>query len=91
MPMWLQKLYKGELTSAGVNCDHHDHGHDEDGCGCSGGCSGGCGGCGAPRIILEGKMRERPVKFITQVHLMTVLKFDSHMTGENRLVICGYR
>ena len=37
---------KGELESAGVNCDHH---HDEEegcGCGCSGGgCGGGCGGC----------------------------------------------
>ena len=33
----------GELESAGVNCDHHDHREDE---GCSCGCSGGCGGCG---------------------------------------------
>ena len=38
---------KGEIESAGVNCDHH-HDHDGDeGCGshCGGGCSG-CGGCG---------------------------------------------
>ena len=35
----------GELESAGVNCDHHDHNHGEDE-GCSCGCSGGCGGCG---------------------------------------------
>ncbi|MBE6962143.1 MAG: peptidylprolyl isomerase [Ruminococcaceae bacterium] len=35
----------GELESAGVNCDHHDHDHgEEEGCSC--GCSGGCGGCG---------------------------------------------
>ena len=33
----------GELKNEGVNCDHHDHGEEEE-CGC--GCSGGCGGCG---------------------------------------------
>ena len=32
---------KGELTSAGVNCDHHDHDTDD---ACGGGCSGGCSG-----------------------------------------------
>ena len=35
---------KGELVSKGVNCDHHDHEHEEEGCG--GDCGGGCGGCG---------------------------------------------
>lgn len=48
---------RGELVNAGVNCDHHDHHHEEleneveGGCGCGdsgcgdGGCGGGCGGC----------------------------------------------
>ena len=39
---------KGELESAGVNCDHHhDHHEEEGGCGCSGGCGGCGGGCHA--------------------------------------------
>ena len=43
----------GELVSAGVNCDHHDH---EDGEGCGSHCGGGCSGCGggchsAPSIV----------------------------------------
>ena len=44
---------RGELTSAGVNCDHHDHEEEQaeaeeaQGCGGGcGGCGGGCGGCG---------------------------------------------
>ena len=39
---------RGELQSAGVNCDHHhDHGEES---GCGGGC-GGCSGChSAPSI-----------------------------------------
>ena len=36
---------RGGMTSAGVNCDHHDHHHDEGG-GCGGCSSGGCSGCG---------------------------------------------
>ena len=45
---------RGELESAGVNCDHHhDHGEGE---GCGGHCGGGCSGCGggchsAPTIV----------------------------------------
>ena len=43
----------GELVSAGVNCDHHDH---DDGEGCGSHCGGGCSGCGggchsAPSIV----------------------------------------
>lgn len=42
---------RGELKSAGVNCDHHDHDHGEEG-GCGGSCGscGGCGGHAAPAI-----------------------------------------
>lgn len=48
---------RGELKSAGKNCDHHDHEEEESECGCGGDCGdgecdcegecgGGCGGCG---------------------------------------------
>ena len=39
----VEAYLKGELESAGVNCDHH-HDHEEGGCG--GGCGGSCGSCG---------------------------------------------
>ena len=42
----VQAYLKGELESAGVNCDHHHHDHDEEE-GCGGHCGGGCGGCHA--------------------------------------------
>lgn len=54
----VEAYLKGELASAGVNCDHHheeEEAEEEDcGCGCGGdcgdgcgdGCGGGCGGCG---------------------------------------------
>ena len=37
---------RGELVSAGVNCDHHHGDNEDEGCGCGGNCGGGCGGCG---------------------------------------------
>ena len=42
----VEAFLKGELSSQGVNCDHHDE--EEEGCGgeCGGDCGGGCGGCG---------------------------------------------
>lgn len=36
----VEAFLSGELASAGVNCDHHDHAEEESGCG--GGCGGGC-------------------------------------------------
>ena len=59
----------------------------------SGGCGGCSGGCGAPSIYFRRKNAGKDtVKFITQVHLMTVLNLILHMTGENLLVYlwCGY-
>ena len=41
----VQAYLKGELESAGVNCDHHGHHHEEEEEAC-GHCGGGCGGCG---------------------------------------------
>ncbi|MBR5537822.1 MAG: FKBP-type peptidyl-prolyl cis-trans isomerase [Clostridia bacterium] len=49
----VEAYLRGELQSAGVNCDHHDHDEGE-GCGshCGGGCSGCGGGChSAPTIV----------------------------------------
>ena len=50
----VEAYLRGELVSAGVNCDHHSHeeGHScGDGCGdnCGSGCSCGCGS--APQIV----------------------------------------
>nr|WP_297706422.1 FKBP-type peptidyl-prolyl cis-trans isomerase [uncultured Butyrivibrio sp.] len=45
----VESFLKGELESAGVNCDHHGEGHTcgdhEDGHSCGGHDEGGCGGC----------------------------------------------
>ena len=44
----VEAFLKGELTSTGANCDHHDH--EEEASGCGGKC-GSCGGChSAPPI-----------------------------------------
>ncbi len=60
----VKDFLSGNLTSEGVNCDHHKDGGcgsdegcscgSDDGCGCGsdegcGGCGGGCGGCMDPK------------------------------------------
>ncbi|MBE6963371.1 MAG: peptidylprolyl isomerase [Ruminococcaceae bacterium] len=82
----------GELVSAGVNCDHHDHEHgEEEGCGC--GCSGGCGGCGggchsAPGI--EGSNVGKRCKTHYRGTLNDGTVFDSsYDRGEPLEFICG--
>ena len=80
----------GELTSAGVNCDHqHDHGA-EGGCGGGcGGCSGGCGGChSAPSI--EGPNVGKRCKTHYRGTLNDGTVFDSsYERGEPLEFICG--
>ena len=52
----VEAYLKGELTSAGATCDHHDHeeGHscgDHEEGGCGGDCGSSCGGgCGQPKL-----------------------------------------
>ena len=41
--------------------------------------------------VVVAAVAERPVKFITQVHLMTVLNLILHMTGENLLSLSVVR
>ena len=81
----------GDLTSEGVNCDHH-HDHDyEDGCGCGGGCScgGGCGGCHSVPSI-EGPNVGKRCKTHYRGTLNDGTVFDSsYDRGEPLEFICG--
>ena len=80
---------RGELVSAGVNCDHHDH--DDGGCGSHGG--GGCSGCGggchsAPAI--EGPNVGKVCKTHYRGTLNDGTVFDSsYDRGEPLEFICG--
>lgn len=74
----VQAYLAGELTSTGVNCDHHDHGeggchcgehgdescecHEEQGGGCH--CGGGCGGGEPQSLLIEQNDRSRVKKII---------------------------
>ena len=79
----------GELTSAGVNCDHH-HDHDDEGdCGCGCGCGGGCGGCHSVPVI-EGPNVGKRCKTHYRGTLNDGTVFDSsYERGEPLEFICG--
>ena len=83
---------RGELESAGVNCDHH-HGDEEGDCHCGGGCGGGCGGCGGG--CHSGPTMEGPnVGRLCRTHYRGTLNdgtvFDSsYERGEPLEFICG--
>ena len=82
---------RGELQSAGVNCDHH-HDHEEgEGCGshCGGGCSGCGGGChSAPTIVGPNVGKLCKTHYCGTLNDGTV--FDSsYDRGEPMEFICG--
>ena len=80
---------RGELVSAGVNCDHH-HDHAEgEGCNCGGGCGGGCGGCHSMPAI-EGPNVGKLCKTHYRGTLNDGTVFDSsYDRGEPLEFICG--
>ena len=81
---------KGELVSAGVNCDHHDHDGGE-GCGshCGGGCSG-CGGCHSSAPGIQGPNVGRRCRTHYRGTLNDGTVFDSsYDRGEPLEFTCG--
>lgn len=89
----VETFIRGELTSAGVNCDHHDHEHEESsscGSGCGGGCSGCAGGCGSARPSFEGPNVGKAIKVHYTGTLEDGSQFDSsYDRGEPLEFICG--
>ena len=82
---------RGELETAGVNCDHHDHG--DEGCGshCGGGCAGCGGGCGGAAMdLFDGKNVGKAIKVHYRGTLDDGSQFDaSYDRGEPLEFICG--
>ena len=90
----VEAYLKGELTSAGATCDHHDHeeGHscgDHEESGCGGDCGSSCGGgCGQP------KLTGRNVGKTCRTHYKGTFndgtQFDSsYDRGEPLAFVCG--
>ena len=83
----VETYLRGELTSSGVNCDHH-HGEDHD-CG-EGDChSGGCSGC-HPRYTVEGRNAGKKCRVHYRGTFNDGTQFDSsYDRGETLDFVCG--
>ena len=87
----VEAYLKGELVSAGVNCDHHhEEGHScgshEDGHSCGGNCGGSCGG----HVHLTGRNVGKPCRTHYRGTLNDGTQFDSsYDRGEPLEFICG--
>lgn len=88
----VEMYLKGELTSAGVNCDHHGEGHscgesDDNDCGSH--CGGGCGGCHREPAF-SGKNVGKTVKTHYRGTFNDGTQFDSsYDRGEPLEFVCG--
>lgn len=94
----VESFLRGELESAGVNCDHHSHeNEEEEGCGCGcgsscgSGCGGGCGGgCHSSGPLFEGKNVGKKCKVHYRGTFNDGTQFDSsYDRGETLDFICG--
>lgn len=87
----LEAYLKGELVSAGVNCDHHhEEGHScgshEDGHSCGGNCGGSCGG----HVHLTGRNVGKTCRTHYKGTFNDGTQFDSsYDRGEPLEFICG--
>ena len=95
----VEAYLNGELTSAGVNCDHHhEEGHSCGGsCGggeeehsCGGGCGGGCSGCGSHQPSFTGPNVGKTCRTHYRGTFNDGTQFDSsYDRGEPLEFVCG--
>ena len=92
----VESYLKGELVSAGANCDHHHHeeghsgGSHEEGHSCGDSCGGGCGGCGGSQPPLTGRNVGKTCRTHYRGTFNDGTQFDSsYDRGEPLEFICG--
>lgn len=82
---------RGELESAGANCDHHEEKEEEAECGgCDSSSCGGCSGCGSFQVIMEGPNAGKTVRVHYRGTFNDGTQFDSsYDRGQPLEFICG--